>query len=101
MARSVSRYRHRLIFRVLAARQGAKLDVYWLRGNHDYVVPAGPWEAGEFYVNPRLRVQVLAEHGDRWDKDQLAARAGDIKGLAAGHGRWAGRALRCGPAWHA
>ncbi len=58
--------RHRLLFRMLAALRG-QAPVYWLRGNHDYVVPAGPWERGEFYANGRLRV--LVEHGDFWDKE--------------------------------
>ncbi len=58
--------KHRPFFRALAAlRPGA--DVYYLRGNHDYIVPSGPWQPGEFYVNERLRV--LAEHGDFWDKE--------------------------------
>jgi hypothetical protein len=57
--------RHLPLFRAAAGLRG-RTGVYWLRGNHDYVVPAGPWEAGEFYANPRLRV--LAEHGDRWDE---------------------------------
>ena len=58
--------KHKLLFRVLAATQ-AMTNVYWLRGNHDYVVPSGPWQTGEFYVNPQLRV--LAEHGDFWDRE--------------------------------
>ena len=57
--------RHLPLFRALAALRG-RAGVYWLRGNHDYAVPAGPWDRGEFYVNPALRV--LAEHGDRWDE---------------------------------
>ena len=57
--------RHLPLFRALAALRG-RAGVYWLRGNHDHAVPAGPWERGEFYVNPALRV--LAEHGDRWDE---------------------------------
>ncbi len=57
---------HAPFFHVLAALRG-KAEVYWLRGNHDYVVPSGPWGRGEFYVNPGL--QVLAEHGDFWDKE--------------------------------
>ncbi len=56
--------KHKLLFRTLAAAQ-EHANIHWLRGNHDYVVPSGPWLAGEFYVNPRL--QVLAEHGDFWD----------------------------------
>jgi hypothetical protein len=58
--------KHRLLFRSLAAVHG-RADVYWLRGNHDYVVPSGVWAVGESYVNDRL--QVLAEHGDFWDKE--------------------------------
>jgi UDP-2,3-diacylglucosamine pyrophosphatase LpxH len=58
--------KHKLLFRTLAASQ-AFASVYWLRGNHDYVVPSGPWQSGEFYVNPQLRV--LAEHGDYWDRE--------------------------------
>jgi hypothetical protein len=46
---------------------GEQATVYWLRGNHDYVVPSGPWRAGEYYVNPALRT--MAEHGDIWDKE--------------------------------
>jgi UDP-2,3-diacylglucosamine pyrophosphatase LpxH len=57
--------RHAPLFRGLAALAD-RGGVYWLRGNHDYVVPPGPWAAGEFYANPRLRV--LAEHGDVWDE---------------------------------
>jgi UDP-2,3-diacylglucosamine pyrophosphatase LpxH len=57
---------HALFFRALAV-VGEQATVYWLRGNHDYVVPSGPWRAGEFYVNPALRT--MAEHGDFWDKD--------------------------------
>jgi hypothetical protein len=57
--------RHLPLFRALAALRG-RTGVYWLRGNHDYVVPAGPWDAGEFYVNSHLRL--LAEHGDVWDE---------------------------------
>ncbi len=56
--------KHKLLFRTLAAAQ-ASANIHWLRGNHDYVVPSGPWQTGEFYVNPTL--QVLAEHGDFWD----------------------------------
>ncbi len=58
--------KHRPLFCALAAarRWG---EVYWLRGNHDYIVPEGPWQTGEFYVNAGLRV--LAEHGDFWDKE--------------------------------
>jgi len=58
--------KHVAFYRTVAAvgRRGA---VYWLRGNHDYVVPAGPWRRGEFYVNPAL--ELLAEHGDVFDPD--------------------------------
>lgn len=58
--------KHTPLFAGLAAL-APHADVYWLRGNHDYVVPGGPWRAGEFYVNEALRV--LAEHGDFWDKE--------------------------------
>ncbi len=58
--------KHRPLFRTLSAL-GPWADVFWLRGNHDYLVPEGPWHHGEFYVNERLRV--LAEHGDFWDKE--------------------------------
>jgi UDP-2,3-diacylglucosamine pyrophosphatase LpxH len=58
--------RHAPFFRALAGLRG-RASVYWLRGNHDYVVPSGPWRGGEFYVNPGLRV--LAEHGDFWDDE--------------------------------
>jgi UDP-2,3-diacylglucosamine pyrophosphatase LpxH len=57
---------HALFFRTLAAVR-EQATVYWLRENHDYVVPSGPWRAGEFYANPTLRT--LAEHGDFWDKE--------------------------------
>ena len=60
---NVSR-RHAPFFRALAALRD-KATVYWLRGNHDYVVPSGPWRPGEFYVNHALRT--LVEHGDYWD----------------------------------
>jgi hypothetical protein len=56
--------KHRPLFRALAAVR-SRAQVYWLRGNHDYVVPTGLWERGEFYTNDRL--QTLAEHGDFWD----------------------------------
>jgi hypothetical protein len=39
--------KHAPFYRTLVALQG-KADVYWLRGNHDYVVPTGPWKSGEF-----------------------------------------------------
>lgn len=42
-------------------------EVYWLRGNHDYVVPKGPWKGGDFYANSALHL--LAEHGDAWDRE--------------------------------
>ncbi len=58
--------RHAPLFRGLAAARG-RATVTWLRGNHDYVVPSGPWQTGEFYINGTL--QVLAEHGDFWDKE--------------------------------
>jgi UDP-2,3-diacylglucosamine pyrophosphatase LpxH len=58
--------KHRGFYRTLAAL-GARGDVFWLRGNHDYVVPSGPWRRGEFYANPVLRT--LVEHGDFWDKE--------------------------------
>lgn len=58
--------KHLPLFRALDALQGRAV-VYWLRGNHDYVVPPGPWRRGEFYVNPQL--QTLVEHGDFWDKE--------------------------------
>jgi UDP-2,3-diacylglucosamine pyrophosphatase LpxH len=57
--------KHRPFYRALAMLRG-RAQVFWLRGNHDYVVPSGPWKRGEFYVNATLRV--LAEHGDVWDK---------------------------------
>jgi UDP-2,3-diacylglucosamine pyrophosphatase LpxH len=57
--------RHAPLFRALAALAG-RSEVVWLRGNHDHVVPEGPWRRGEFFVHPGLRV--LAEHGDFWDK---------------------------------
>ena len=57
--------RHAPLFRGLAALRG-RSEVVWLRGNHDHAVPAGPWRAGEFYLNPGLTV--LAEHGDVWDR---------------------------------
>lgn len=58
--------RHAPFFRALAGMQG-RATVFWLRGNHDYVVPSGPWRRGEFYINRHL--QTLAEHGDFWDKE--------------------------------
>ena len=58
--------KHKLLFHTLAVAH-ATLDVYWLRGNHDYIVPVGPWQLGEFYVNEKL--QILAEHGDFWDSE--------------------------------
>lgn len=57
---------HAPFFRALAVVR-ERATVYWLRGNHDYVVPSGPWLSGEFYVNDALRT--LAEHGDFWDKE--------------------------------
>ncbi len=57
---------HAPFFRGLAALRD-RATVYYLRGNHDYVVPSGPWRAGEYYDNPNLRV--LVEHGDFWDKE--------------------------------
>jgi UDP-2,3-diacylglucosamine pyrophosphatase LpxH len=58
--------KHRPLFQALsAARRWG--EVFWLRGNHDYLVPDGPWRCGEFYANAELRV--LAEHGDFWDKE--------------------------------
>lgn len=57
--------RHAPLFRGLAAVCG-RAEVVWLRGNHDYAVPSGPWRRGEFYAHPGLRV--LAEHGDVWDE---------------------------------
>ncbi len=58
--------KHKSLFRTLAMAQ-AVADVYWLRGNHDYVVPSGPWQPGEYYSNATL--QLLVEHGDFWDKE--------------------------------
>lgn len=58
--------KHRPLFQTLAS-VSERADVYWLRGNHDYVVPSGPWRSGVCYVNPALRI--LAEHGDFWDKE--------------------------------
>ncbi len=58
--------KHRPFYRTLDALRG-RGEVYWLRGNHDYVVPHGPWKRGEFYANPTL--QTLVEHGDFWDKE--------------------------------
>lgn len=55
---------HEPFFRTLDVL-GKRATVYWLRGNHDYVVPAGPWQGGEFYMNQNL--ETLAEHGDVWD----------------------------------
>src|SRR5581483_3647502 len=58
--------KHRSVFRAMAAARRRR-KVFWLRGNHDYQVPEGPWRRGEFYANEGLRV--LAEHGDFWDKE--------------------------------
>jgi UDP-2,3-diacylglucosamine pyrophosphatase LpxH len=57
---------HAPFFRGLAVMQ-ERGSVFWLRGNHDYVVPSGPWHSGDCYVNRTL--QTLAEHGDFWDKE--------------------------------
>lgn len=40
-------------------------DIYYLRGNHDFVVPPGPWKPGEVYENNTL--ETVAQHGDQWD----------------------------------
>ena len=58
--------KHLPFYHTLDALRG-RGTVYWLRGNHDYVVPEGPWRRGEFYANPAL--QVLAEHGDVFDQE--------------------------------
>lgn len=58
--------KHKPLFRALAAVRD-RADVFWLRGNHDYIVPSGAWRAGQFYANKVLRL--LAEHGDFWDKE--------------------------------
>jgi hypothetical protein len=58
--------KHLQFFRTLDAL-GDHGAVIWLRGNHDYAVPEGPWRRGEFYANPAL--QLLAEHGDFFDQE--------------------------------
>ncbi len=56
--------KHLPFYRTLDALR-TRGNVVWLRGNHDYVVPEGPWRRGEFYANPAL--QLLCEHGDFFD----------------------------------
>ncbi len=58
--------KHLPFYRTLDALRG-RGEVFWLRGNHDYAVPEGPWRRGEFYDNPALRL--LAEHGDAFDEE--------------------------------
>lgn len=58
--------KHLPFYRTLDALGGFG-TVVWLRGNHDYVVPHGPWRRGEFYANSAL--QLLAEHGDVFDEE--------------------------------
>lgn len=43
----------------------AKHNVYYIRGNHDFLVPPGPWTRGVAYEN--LALTTFAEHGDAWD----------------------------------
>ena len=56
---------HAGFFGTLAAARAAGNQVYYLRGNHDFVVPPGPWIPGVVYANAGLTT--LAEHGDFWD----------------------------------
>jgi len=57
---------HNGFFGALAATRAAGNTVYYLRGNHDFVVPPSPlWIPGVFYANGSL--QTFAEHGDFHD----------------------------------
>lgn len=58
--------RHDVLFDLMAGLDQAGHDVHYVRGNHDFRVPPGPWEVGEAYAHAGL--EVLAEHGDRYDK---------------------------------
>ena len=57
--------KHNAFFGTAAAARAAGHQVFYLRGNHDFVVPPGPWTPGAFYANSALTT--FAEHGDRWD----------------------------------
>lgn len=53
-------------FGTLAAARDQGHRVYYLRGNHDFIIPPGPWtRTGAIYANAILRTH--AEHGDRYD----------------------------------
>ena len=83
--------KHLPFYRTLDALAG-RGSVVWLRGNHDYVVPAGPWRRGEFYANPAHATPGRARRRVR--RRKLAARAGQ-QGVPAGDpGRLAVRGPR-------
>jgi UDP-2,3-diacylglucosamine pyrophosphatase LpxH len=58
--------RHLPLFEVCDWANSNGHRVYYLCGNHDWIVPPGPWTAARWYVHQAMRV--LVEHGDRFDR---------------------------------
>lgn len=56
---------HRGFWATCAAARASGDRVFYLAGDHDFVIPPGPWVPGFTYANPALRV--VAEHGHRFD----------------------------------
>jgi UDP-2,3-diacylglucosamine pyrophosphatase LpxH len=57
---------HKGFFSICNGLRNNGHKVFYVRGNHDYVVPPGPWQKGTAYENTYLTT--FAEHGDMFDK---------------------------------
>jgi UDP-2,3-diacylglucosamine pyrophosphatase LpxH len=56
---------HRPFWKICAALQKKGVKVFYNRGNHDFIIPRGPWIPGASYANAILTT--FAEHGDAYD----------------------------------
>ena len=58
--------KHNQLFGVARALLNRRHKVYYLRGNHDFIAPPGPWtKVGDTYSNQAITT--VAHHGDQYD----------------------------------
>ena len=58
--------RHTALFQLCHWLRSQGHGVYYVVGNHDWIIPPGPWTPAACYGNSVL--ETFAEHGDRYDR---------------------------------
>lgn len=58
--------KHLVLFQLCDWLRSQGHGVYYVVGNHDWIIPPGPWVPSACYANTTMKV--FAEHGDRYDK---------------------------------